>query len=163
MAAILLVSVPLGATVQDAGRSGWLHAGVPPSGALARAGHAGANLAVGNDARAAAIEIPLGPFEARASEGITVSVDGEAAVDVPDGGELFVPACERAVRYLAARGGFAVPTVLGARDTLAVAGFGGLEGRPLRAGDTLAVDAARPGGRGPAALPTLVHPADPSI
>jgi biotin-dependent carboxylase-like uncharacterized protein len=165
MGELVLVSVPLGATVQDAGRPGWLHLGVPPSGPLDATAHAAANLAVGNDPRAAAIEIPLGPFEARASEGVTVSVDGEPAVDVPDGGELMVPPCERAVRYLAARGGFDVPVVLGARATLAVAGLGGVEGRSLRTGDKLGVGtpSIRFLPRGNTVAPTVSDPDDPAV
>ena len=95
-----------------------------PSGPLDATAHAAANLAVGNDPRGAAIEIPLGPLRVRAVGNVTVSVDGEAPRDVHDGGELVVPVCERAVRYLAVRGGVDVPVVLGSRATLAVAGLG---------------------------------------
>ena len=41
------------------------------------------------------------------------------------------------VLYLAAEGGFDVPAVLGSRSTLVRAGIGGLNGRPLQAGDRL--------------------------
>jgi allophanate hydrolase subunit 2 len=116
---------------------------------------------VGNDPRAAAIEIPLGPLTARAVDGVAVSVDGEDAVELPDGGEFVVPACDRAVRYLAARGGFDVPLVLGARATLAVAGLGGFEGRPLRAGDRLAVETTRFAPRAASSVvPTVTDPPD---
>jgi biotin-dependent carboxylase-like uncharacterized protein len=40
--------------------------------------------------------------------------------------------------YVAVPGGIAVPVVLGSRSTCLAAGFGGLDGRPLRAGDRLA-------------------------
>ena len=158
----MLVSVPLGATVQDAGRAGWLHAGVPPSGPLDATAHAAANLAVGNDARDAAIEIPLGPLAARAVGEVVVSVDGEPAVELPDGSELIVPVSDRAVRYLAVRGGIDVPIVLGSRATLAVAAFGGLDGRPLKAGDRLAVGTPK-GRSAPVAAPTVSDPPDPAV
>ena len=52
--------------------------------------------------------------------------------------------------YLALPGGIDVPAVLGSRSTLLSAGFGGIDGRPLRAGDVLggaaAVDPAPPPG-----------------
>jgi biotin-dependent carboxylase-like uncharacterized protein len=164
MGELVLLSVPLGATVQDAGRAGWLHAGVPPSGPLDATAHAAANLSVGNDPRAAALEIPLGPLSARAVDGVAVSVDGEPAVEVPDGGEFVVPTCERAVRYLAARGGFDVAPVLGSRATLAVAGIGGLGGRTLRAGDRLAVATIRFVPRAASvAAPTVADPDDPAV
>jgi biotin-dependent carboxylase-like uncharacterized protein len=139
MAALVLLAVAPGATVQDAGRPGWLHAGVPPSGPLDATAHAAANLAAGNDPRAAAIEIPLGPLAVRAAGDIALSIDGEPARVLADGAELCVEACARAVRYLAVRGGIDVPIVLGSRATLAVAGLGGFEGRLLRAGDELRI------------------------
>ncbi|HEX8429686.1 MAG TPA: biotin-dependent carboxyltransferase family protein, partial [Longimicrobium sp.] len=44
--------------------------------------------------------------------------------------------------YLACAGGIDVPPVLGSRSTYSPARFGGLDGRPLRAGDHLPVGAA---------------------
>ena len=67
--------------------------------------------------------------------------------------------------YLAVPGGFAVPTVLGSASTSLVGGFGGLDGRPLRAGDDLLAvgpgldDRRLAGHRWPADLP-LPHPGD---
>jgi biotin-dependent carboxylase-like uncharacterized protein len=46
--------------------------------------------------------------------------------------------------YLALAGGIDVPTVLGSRSTALSAAFGGLDGRALRAGDTVA-SSTRPG------------------
>jgi biotin-dependent carboxylase-like uncharacterized protein len=134
-----VVSAPPATTVQDGGRSGWLHAGVPPSGPLDPTAHAAANLAVGNRAGAAAIEIPLGALRVGLSGAIAWSIDGEAAVLGSAGDEIAVPACERAVRYLALRGDIDVPAVLGSKATLLSAALGGFEGRPLRAGDVLRV------------------------
>ena len=53
--------------------------------------------------------------------------------------------------YVAFAGGIDVPPVLGSRATDLTAGFGGLEGRPLRAGDRLAVGLAA--ATGPARRP----------
>jgi biotin-dependent carboxylase-like uncharacterized protein len=162
MGGLVLVAAPPGATVQDAGRSGWLHAGVPPSGPLDPTAHAAANIAVGNDPRAAAIEIPLGSLVARAVGDVTLSTDGEEPLELRDGAEFVVPAVARAVRYLALRGGFDVPMVLGSRATLLVAGIGGFDGRALRPGDRLL--AGGDSGRTAASVvPTVTAPADPAV
>jgi allophanate hydrolase subunit 2 len=46
------------------------------------------------------------------------------------------------VRYVAVRGAFDVPRVLGSKSTLLVAHLGGFEGRPLKRGDRLRVGSA---------------------
>lgn len=139
MIELRVVSAAPATTVQDAGRGGWLHAGVPPSGPLDPTAHAAANLAVGNRPGAAVIEIPLGALRLTISGAIAWSVDGEDATSGEAGNEIVVPAGERAVRYLAVRGEIDVPVVLGSKATLLSAALGGFEGRPLRAGDVLRV------------------------
>lgn len=125
------------ATVQDAGRPGQMHHGVPPGGALVPELLALANRAVGNPWGAAALET-FGRLELRArGRGTRVSVDGRAFT-VAEGEIFTVPAPESAsVRYIAVDGGLAVPRVLGGRGTLLVARLGGHEGRLLRPGDVL--------------------------
>lgn len=135
---IRVVSVQGVATVQDAGRPGWMHQGVPPGGALDPEGLAEANAAVGNPADAAAIEL----VGAMVVEGRgTVAVGGR----VLEGPPWRVPASPR-VRYLAVAGGLDVPVVLGGRGTLLAGGIG----RALREGDELPVGRLR----GHAAVPT---------
>jgi len=137
---LLVVAAPACATVQDRGRPGQLGRGIPPSGPLDPETFAAANLAVGNDPGAAAIEVPLGALEVEARGGPqVVSVDGAPAVRLAEGERLRVTETERAVRYLAVGGGIDVPLVLGARATLLAARLGGYLGRPLRRGDRLAV------------------------
>jgi biotin-dependent carboxylase-like uncharacterized protein len=54
------------------------------------------------------------------------------------GERLAVGACAGTlVAYLAVEGGFALPDVLGSLSTFVRAGFGGMEGRPLKKGDAL--------------------------
>jgi biotin-dependent carboxylase-like uncharacterized protein len=165
MASLIVRAAPAGATVQDAGRPGWLSSGVPPSGPLDPTAHAAANLAVGNEPRAAALEIPLGALRIAAVGALTVSVDGEDPRQLADGEELTVSACERAVRYLAVAGGIDVPEVLGSRATLLAAALGGLEGRPVRVGDVLATNELRSERAHPypTARPTVSDPSDPAI
>jgi biotin-dependent carboxylase-like uncharacterized protein len=149
--------------LQDAGRTGWLHAGVPPSGPLDATAHAAANLAVRNDPRQAALEIPLGALRVAATGPVRVSVDGEAAVSLVCGEELLVTPCARAVRYLAVAGGFAVPLVLGSRATLLVAGWGGFCGRSVRAGDVIPVGTPRESRPPATAAPSPTDPPEPAL
>ena len=160
-AALMIVRAPPGASIQDGGRHGFLHAGVPPSGPLDSVAHAAANLSAGNPALAAAIEIPLGALVVQARGTVTVSVDGDPRVELRDGELFTVPACGRAVRYLAIAGAIDVPLVLGSRATLVVAGMGGHQGRHLRANDQLPVGGSAPLPSG--AGPTVIEPAHPAV
>lgn len=141
-------------TVQDEGRRGFQHVGVPLSGALDREGFRLANALVGNKAGAACLEIMgTGPvFEVIANSvrialigGDSLVVDGNdkpiqpgRSVRVCKGDTLRVKFGGDAVcAYLAVEGGFDVPLCLGSRSTYSRAGFGGVSGRALRTGDTL--------------------------
>lgn len=132
---VLAVGGPV--LVQDGGRAGLMHHGVPPGGALVPEWLASSNRAVGNAWGAAALEC-YGKLELRLhGRGAWVAVDGRAEW-VEDGGLVSVPAPREAVvRYVAVDGGLALPVVLGGRGTLPVAKLGGLEGRPLKRGDRL--------------------------
>jgi biotin-dependent carboxylase-like uncharacterized protein len=132
-----ITSVAGPVTVQDGGRPGQMHHGVPPGGPLVPELLAVANRAVGNPWGAAALEA-FGRLELRArGRPVRVAVDGHA-VTVAEGASLQVPAPEStSARYVAVEGGLAVPEVLGGRGTLLVARLGGHEGRALRSGDAL--------------------------
>src|SRR6202034_4185015 len=63
-------------TIQDAGRFGWYHIGMPPSGAMDQFSFRAGNLLVGNDQEAAALETTfLGP-DLEAASDVTVAVTG---------------------------------------------------------------------------------------
>jgi len=151
---VSVISPGVQTTVQDAaGRTGLWDVGVPPSGAYDELGFTLANLAVGNPDSAAGLEcVVTGPV-LTVSEPRLVAVGGAASAATLDGRR--VPA-GRAIRvrpgqildvgpldgpgmrgYLAIEGGLDVPRVLGSRATFLLGGFGGLEGRPLVAGDEL--------------------------
>ncbi|MEP6658900.1 MAG: biotin-dependent carboxyltransferase family protein [Acidimicrobiales bacterium] len=131
------------ATVQDLGRHGYAHLGVPPSGALDRPSLRLANRLVGNDEGAAAIEILLGGARLRAHTSMWVAVTGApcgAAMGTPvqlrDGKTLNIgPATEGVATYLAVRGGVDIAPVLGSRSTDLLSGIGAL----LAAGDHLPI------------------------
>jgi antagonist of KipI len=145
-------------TVQDAGRRGWRHLGVAVCGALDPAAATLANLLVGNGADEAVLELTLhGPtlqFDhplrlaicgARVGgrfdtiDGERFAVDSGRPVDLP-AGTLRIGALRDGARaWLAFAGGLDVAPVLGSRSTDLRGGFGGLDGRALRAGDELSL------------------------
>jgi allophanate hydrolase subunit 2 len=108
--------------VQDRGRFGHARHGVPGSGPLDRGAFAAALAAVGGRDDDAALEIPQSSARFGVEGEVLCSIDGEPPRLVRDAIE--VPASDRAVRYLAVRGGIATPVFLGSRATLPIAGFG---------------------------------------
>jgi len=142
-------------TVQDLGRPGHAHLGVPRAGALDAPAAALANRLVGNDASAAVLETTLGGLAVRAGGGRWVAVtgaecrvlvDGEARAHgraewVPSGALLSLGTPTAGVRsYLAVGGGIAVDPVLGSRSTDTLAWVG-----PPRVVDGAALPVGQPG------------------
>lgn len=146
----------LSSTVQDLGRTGWRHLGVAHAGALDRDAARLGNRLVGNPPGEGVLELTLhGPTlrldaPARiALTGATVSArfDGWPVpcgrpVELPAGTLELGPVRGGARAWLAIDGGIAVPQVLGSRSTDLRGGFGGVQGRALRAGDVLPLGAA---------------------
>jgi biotin-dependent carboxylase-like uncharacterized protein len=136
VSALRLTRVAGIATVQDGGRRGHMHEGVPPGGAFVPELLSRANAAARNAPGAAAVE-SFGTLAFEAMEDVVVASDDGTLHEVPAGASVTF-ACEGVrVRYVAVRGGIDVPEVLGGRGTLLVASLGGYEGRPLRRGDVL--------------------------
>src|SRR5690606_20660675 len=166
---IEVVKPGLSTTVQDAGRSGYYHLGIPPSGALDQYSLRAANLLVGNPAGAAALEaVYMGPELAFTTDAV-VAVTGATMVPKVNGEErpvwesfpvsagdvlsfAYLTAGARA--YIAVSGGIDVPEVLGSRSTYALGALGGVSGRPIAAGDRLPI------GRASGATPGRSVPAD---
>ncbi|NKY19755.1 biotin-dependent carboxyltransferase [Tsukamurella spumae] len=155
-------------SVQDQGRAGYYHLGIPPSGAMDQRSFRAANLLVGNEETAAVLECALLGPELRFTADTSIAVTGAAMAPKIDGVEQptdtvlavragqvlsfgFATAGARA--YLAVAGGLDVPERLGSRSTYALGSLGGLNGRKLEAGDVLptgprsAANAARAAGR----------------
>ncbi|MGA8847984.1 MAG: biotin-dependent carboxyltransferase family protein [Nocardioides sp.] len=126
-------------TVQDAGRAGFAHLGVPRAGWLDPAAASLTNRLVGNPEGAAVLEV-LGGLRVRhrgtgrwiavAGARCEVSVSGAVRghglpVWLPDGAELRLgPALSGARSYLAVAGGIDVALVLGSRSTDTLAWVG---------------------------------------
>lgn len=139
-------------TVQDAGRFGMQGVGVPVSGPADPDAHALAQLLVGNDARAAGLELTLtGPaIEFLQDNNVAITggdfaprldgmpISNYRAVHVHRGQVLSFDGRRSGFRaYLAFSGGLDVPLTMGSRATHLPSGMGGLEGRKLRKGDEL--------------------------
>lgn len=146
-----VVAPGLATTVQDGGRPGWAHLGVPTAGAADRAAAERANQLVGNPPDAAVLETLVHGLQVRSGADRRVAVTG-ALVDLtvdglpgcPDralhlraGSELAVRSCRAGLRsYLAVEGGIIVAPVLGSRSTDTLSGLGP---RPVRSGDRLLI------------------------
>src|SRR6478735_11750286 len=121
-------------TVQDLpGRIGYWHVGVPPNGPMDDLAHRLANIVVGNDVGAAALELTGGGPTLRVDGPTMICIGGAAmetrvdghqvqpwtAVDVASGSTITIGTAHgpglRAT--LAIRGGFDVEPVLGSRST----------------------------------------------
>jgi len=149
-----VLSAGPGATIQDAGRFGLRRYGVTPAGPMDWTAFRTANLALGNAADAAALEIGPGGIElinagpgaigiAFCGGGFSWLRDGElvgaaARLVLAPGTHLAArPGVAGIFTYLAVAGGLRTPVELGSRATYARAGIGGLNGGMLQAGDLL--------------------------
>lgn len=139
-------------TVQDLGRWGFQSLGVPVAGPMDPFAHCLANALVGNDRRAATLEITLVGPELEFDDERLVAVAGAkfdmtiGGAGVPSGCPFVVPAQSRlrfgprqhgARAYLAVEGGIDVPLVLGSRSTHVPSAMGGHAGRALARADRL--------------------------
>jgi biotin-dependent carboxylase-like uncharacterized protein len=144
-------------TVQDLGRAGYAHLGVPHSGAADRTALIRANRMVRNPDSAAGLESTLVGARLRAETDLVVALTGavpERVLAVSAGEHLVVPDARDGVRvYLAVAGGIEVPPVLGSRSFDALSRLGPA---PLVAGDRLPIGAQRGDGRAPEPAPSRV-------
>ena len=177
--ALRVVAPGLMTTLQDLGRPGYQHLGVPVSGALDHVSLRAANLLVGNAAGVGALEIAYqGPTLRVEADSVRIALaGGRAPIDIlpPIATEAAAGAsphmrarascagrCVKigalagsAVAYLAVEGGFDIAPVLGSQSTLTRAAIGGLEGRALKAGDVLPLKLGAADEREEVVLPPL--------
>ncbi|MPY61643.1 5-oxoprolinase subunit C family protein [Streptomyces spongiae] len=158
-------------TVQDLGRPGHAHLGVPRSGALDAPAAALVNRLVGNSPEAAVLETTLNGCAVRTRSTLTVAVGGApcavtvdgrpapwgAALRVPGGALLDIGPARSGVRsYLAVSGGVAVEPVLGSRSTDLLSGLG-----PAPLADATVLPLGPPP-RAHARVDVVPHPAPPT-
>ncbi|WP_227357593.1 biotin-dependent carboxyltransferase family protein [Haladaptatus salinisoli] len=141
-------------TVQDLGRYGHYHIGMPPSGAMDQFSHKVANYLVGNDENSATLEITYQGPDLKFEEDAVIAIAGadmEATINDEsvstwetnqiEAGEVlsFNFATEGARSYLAVAGGIDVSLMMDSRSTYTLIGIGGHNGRQLQEGDTLSI------------------------
>ena len=156
---IRVINPGLLTTIQDEGRFGLYHIGMPPSGAMDRFSYRVGNYLVGNPDGAASIEATyLGPQLAFAEDAVIAITGAEMpakingrpvaiweALRVRAGDVLSFDFLRSGARsYIAVAGGIDVPLVLGSRSTYPLTGIGGYKGRKLKAGDELPIGPAPP-------------------
>jgi antagonist of KipI len=172
MSAVRVVKPGMLTTIQDRGRWGLQSRGVPVAGPMDPVSHRLSNALVGNEAEAASLEVTLLGPELEFEDERVVAVTGaqfELAMDgrsMPMHAPFIVPAHSRlrfgarfrgARAYIAIAGGIVVPPMLGSRSTHVVSALGGVDGRPVRAGDRLPLgDARETRGTAPALLRPIV-------
>lgn len=153
----------LATTIQDLGRPGYYHLGIPIGGAMDRLALRAANLLVGNDEGAAALEaVFMGP-ELEFTEDATVAVTGGELPPKVDGDEMPTWTSFRvkagqvlsfdylrggARAYIAISGGIDTPLALGSRSTYPIGALGGVEGRGIEEDDVLPLGAGATGTAG---------------
>jgi biotin-dependent carboxylase-like uncharacterized protein len=141
-------------TIQDTGRHGYLRFGVPVSGAMDSFSLAAANALVENDVNCACLETTLVGPELQTLTQAQIAITGGSCaptinghyasmwrtLNLQIGDVLSFGRMESGCRaYVAVRGGIDLPSVLGSRSTYVRGGFGGIDGRQLKAGDEMEV------------------------
>ena len=161
-------------TVQDLGRYGFQRYGVPVSGAMDPYALRLANILLGNEEDAAAMEMTLVGPKLEFLEDTTIALSGANLAPRLNGRPAPMWRAFRVQRgslltfdgpmvgkqtYLALPGGIDVPLQMGSRSTYVRAGIGGHEGRTLRPGDRISAaqraDSQRPN---PATIPDELLP-----
>ncbi|WP_029875714.1 biotin-dependent carboxyltransferase family protein [Rhizobium leguminosarum] len=155
--AIKVLHPGLSTSVQDLGRPGYFHLGIPIGGAMDRYAMRAANLLVGNDEGAAGLEaVFMGPKLEFAEDRLVavtgadmpakvggVAQPGWTAFKIKAGQVLSFDFLKSGARILiAVSGGIDVPEALGSRSTYPIGALGGYKGRALAAGDALPVGKA---------------------
>ncbi|MBA3656931.1 MAG: biotin-dependent carboxyltransferase family protein [Gemmatimonadaceae bacterium] len=164
---IKVVRAPAHLAVQDAGFSGQRRIGLPRAGAMDLSALALGNMLVGNVPGEAALEWAVNGGTLRFDRSVTVALTGarprgrvgnrmlqlNTALEIPAGTVLEI---DRIVSgrflYISLSPSLDLDAVLGSRSTYAPARIGGFEGRRLRTGDQLPLQApaAKNSGRAPA-------------
>lgn len=147
-------------TVQDMGRVGQYHLGVPPSGAADKYSFTLGNLLVGNPVDFAGLEMTLIGGKMLFQKEHIIALTGapmEAylnnqpapfweAFQVREGDILRIKECKVGVKsYLCISGGINVPDVLGSKSTHVLSHIGGFKGRALAAYDRIVANEQLPG------------------
>jgi urea carboxylase len=165
-----IINPGLATSIQDLGRPGYFHLGIPIGGAMDRFALRAANMLVGNDEGAACLEaVFMGPqieFGANMTVAVTgadlpITLDGEpvegwTSFEVKKGQKLAFGFLKSGARiYIAVSGGITTPEALGSRSTYPIGALGGIDGRAVQAGDNLPTGGKLGAGAGRTIAPEL--------
>lgn len=176
--ALRVLAPGLMTTLQDLGRRGYQHLGIPVSGAIDPVALTAANALVGNPPGTGALEITYhGPTLAVEAESARMAfAGGTVAIEILHAESAMsgtrIPPLQSlrmrrgqvlrirslagsAVGYLSVEGGFDAAPVLGSQSTYVRAGLGGFAGRSLHAGDLLPLRQAQASDRSESMLSAL--------
>lgn len=157
---MIVLKPGLQTTIQDLGRSGLYHLGVPPSGAADKYSFILGNILLGNPIDYAGLEfVLLGPtLEFEDTTVVTITgapcdptlnyhpIPMWETVKVQAGDILSVKTTSQGARsYLCVSGGIQVSESLGSRSTYLLGQLGGLSGRKLQPADRIPIAAPLPG------------------
>lgn len=146
-ATIQVIKPGLHSTFQDLGRRKYQHLGVPLNGVMDERAHRTANWLLGNAPDEATLEITLLGPNLRFGRTTRIAICGadlsamvngipmprDEAFQVTAGDVLsFGPPRQGIRAYIAVEGGYALEPVMGSTSTNVRAGYGGLDGKPLR-------------------------------
>ena len=169
---INVISPGILTTIQDLGRPGYYHLGIPIGGAMDRLALRAANLLVGNSENAACLEaVFMGP-KLQFTEDVTIAVCGAnlppkingeekpgwTTIAVKEGDVLnfdFLRSGSRA--YISVSGGIDTPLALGSRSTYAIGALGGYKGRAIQSADILPIGVDRAAGREGKSVPNALR------
>ncbi|MFC6338065.1 biotin-dependent carboxyltransferase family protein [Pseudomonas karstica] len=159
-------------SIQDLGRFGYLNIGVAQSGAMDTLALRVGNLVLGNTPECAALEIAMFPFKLRFLTPQVFTIVGaecrmqlsgiplapQWVCDAKAGDTLVVEPPEKGSRvYVCFAGGLDVEPVMGSRSTDLKSALGGLDGRGLKRGDTIATfQTSQPPFKGGVCAPSAV-------
>ena len=159
MSIVKVIRAGLSTSIQDLGRPGLRHFGIPVGGAMDRLSCELANRLIGNVPEAAALEMTLSGDELEWTDDSLIAITGADLTPVVSGGleagravpqhtpvlirggtRISFQTARRGCRcYLAIAGGFDAPLIMGSRATYLRARVGGFNGRTLQRGDELPV------------------------
>ncbi|RST71515.1 biotin-dependent carboxyltransferase [Siminovitchia acidinfaciens] len=157
---IELIQPGIRTTIQDMGRTGFYHQGVPPAGAADKFSFMFGNMLLGNPRHVAALEMMVKGATVEFRKKTTAVVTGAQAkvflngieqpmwtvFEVQKGDLLKVGNIKKGLfSYLCVSGGFDVPDVLGSKSTCLASVFPGITGRLLLAGDEIPLSEPLPG------------------
>ncbi len=139
-------------TIQDNGRFGYRHLGIPQSGVMDSRAQYHANWLVGNPSDAPVLECSFYGGSFRSEQRQIIALTGANmnpklndisckmyhSIEVQPGNMLTLAYASEGVRtYIAIQGLPDIESIIGSYSTYVTGGFGGFRGRALQAGDTL--------------------------